>query len=348
MTDNNISDKQVNIAVDAMGGDFGIEVNVAGALKAMDANDKIAVTLIGDKDAIAQELAKRGAATNSKIAVTHSDSVIQEGERPFRALSEKPTASIFVAAQQVQEGAADAFISAGSTGATYVAANLAFGPLPGLERGMVCGNIFGFALDTFLLDLGALVDVSPRHLVKLGVLGIALAKWHGTPNPRVALLNIGAEDGKGNRQVKAAAEMLKKSSLNYIGSIEPQGLLRGDAEVVICDGFVGNIVLKLTEALGNAAKDFLLKNFGHLDEIETLTSELHKQTNRSLIAGAAPIVGLNGVALVAHGASSADTIANGISSAYKAVVYDLPGGQKRLLETLILPGETDGNANGKD
>lgn len=330
--------QRIVIAVDGMGGDFGVRENVAAAVKAIEQSDgKIGVVLTGYPDELEAELKKHNSDAKKHIKIAPAESVVAEGERPFQALTKKPTASIFVAAQQVQEGNAHAFISTGSTGATYVAANVAFGPLPGLERGMVCGNIFGFALNTFLLDLGALVDVSPRHLVKLGALGMVMAKWNGTPEPRLALLNIGAELGKGNRQIKEATELFEKSDLNYIGSIEPRGMINGEADVVICDGFVGNIVLKLTEALGDAAHDFILQSFGDVKDIQKVADALHKKTNRSLEAGAAPIVGLNGVALVGHGSSTADTIANGISSAYKAVFYDLPGEQRRLLEQLKLP-----------
>lgn len=328
--------ERVIVALDAMGGDYGPPVTVAGAIQAISSGeDDIGVILVGETKVIESELGKYKYDAD-RISVVAADGVVLEGERPFHALTKKPTASIFVTAKQVEDGAAHAFISAGATGATYVAANICFAPLSGMERGMICGNIFGWVSNTWVLDLGALVDVSARHLVKLGLLGMAIARYgRGDKfNPRLAMLNIGTERGKGNRQIKEADELFRKLPINYVGSVEPRAMLDGAADVVVCDGFVGNVVLKLTEALGSKIREHLESNYSGVPEIKNIASEIYSLTNRALEAGAGPIVGLDGVALVSHGASKSDTIQKGIMTAVESVRSDLPGEQDRFLQEL--------------
>lgn len=326
--------QDVCVAVDAMGGDFGPSVTVPAAVQAVEEDDgRLSVILVGDVDELNQELKKYPQADTDRIAIEGSKGVVEEGERALTAIAGKPEASIFVAAKLVQDGRAGGFISSGATGATFMAAQLAYGTLSDrVERGVLAGNIFGFSRNTYLLDLGALVDVLPHHFPTLATLGVAVARWNGVEQPRVAILNIGTEARKGNRQVKAMDEELRNSKLNYIGSVEPNGLLDGSADVVICDGFIGNIVLKLTEALGDTVYEWLKERLDP-SSVKVL-DELHVNTNRGLEFGAAPILGLDGVAMVGHGGFGVSQLAVGIKFTASTVAYNLIGAQKQMLKEL--------------
>ena len=206
------------------------------------------VLLVGDPEAVERELSQYENADKLPIRVVPSEGVIQEGEQPALALRQKPKASVLVATGLVKRGMADACVSMGSTGATMAAAAVILGLAKGVERPALGGPVVGVAPQTCILDLGANVDCRPAQMLSFGAIGAVFARsFWGIENPRVALLSVGAEAGKGNRQVSETTEIFESSGLNFIGNIEANDVPKRAAEVVVCDGFVGNIVMKLTE-----------------------------------------------------------------------------------------------------
>ena len=308
---------KVRIAVDAMGGDHAPAEIIKGALKAAEQGD-VEIFLVGDQDVLSREI---GTTNLSKLPVqiVPSQGVIEEGEAPNVALRQKPQASVMVASQLVKMGKADAFVSMGSTGAIMACAYFTLGLLEGIERPTLGGPFLGLAPKTVFIDLGTNVDSRPIQLLGFGILGAVLATTLvGIEKPRVALLSVGSEEGKGNRQVKEAYPLFQTSDLNFVGNIEGDALLTDKADVVICDGFVGNVLMKFSEGLGQSISDYLLdKLSGQLAErkAEELTSELYRLTHLVEHRGGGPILGVNGVAIVGHGRSHAPSVSSAIDMA---------------------------------
>jgi len=302
------------IAVDAMGGDNVPAVPVQGAVMAA-RRSGLRVLLIGDADAVAAELAKEDV-TGLDIQVVPSEGVVNEGEHPVLALRSKPNCSIAVTAGLVKAGKADALVSMGSTGASMAASVLALGKFPGLDRPTLGGPFLSLAPNTTIIDLGANVDSKPSQLLSFGALGASFQRiYNKTENPRVALLSVGSEEGKGNRQVQEAHALFSASGLNFVGNVEGHELFQDKADVVVCDGFVGNVLLKFTEGLAEAAAQYLAKTLGPDSEAV--------QRIRGL-AGAAehaggPLFGVNGVAVVGHGRSPAEGITAAIELAARCL-----------------------------
>ena len=271
----------VRMAVDAMGGDFAPAEIVAGAVQAA-SEGGVQIALVGDPEAVQNELSKYDT-SKLPITVVPSEGVIGEGEAPALALRQKPKASIIVATGMVKQGHADACVSMGSTGAAMAAAAVILGVIKGIDRPALGGPILGLAPKTVVLDVGTNVDCRPSQLLSYGIIGDVFARqtW-GIENPRVALLSVGAEAGKGNRQVREATELLEKSGLNFIGNLEANELPQGKAEVVLCDGFVGNVVMKLSEGIGEALANHLrerLKDSLSADEVDRVVSEVYDVSN---------------------------------------------------------------------
>ncbi|MCS7207349.1 MAG: phosphate acyltransferase PlsX [Dehalococcoidia bacterium] len=320
----------VPIALDAMGGDYGPPETVAGAVEAV-RQGGVAVLLVGEASVLEAELARRNVG-GLPLQVVPAQGVIQEGEPPAQALRQKPRASVAVCAGLVKQGIAQGFVSMGSTGAAMAAATLALGLLEGVERPALGGPILGFAPRTLILDLGSHVDCRPQMLVTFGGLGVAFARrFMGVENPRIALLSVGAEEGKGNRQVKEAYDLFKASGLPFIGNIEGHDLPLGKAEVVVCDGFVGNIVMKLAEGLGEAIAGWLRQR---LPQQEALAQEVYALLNVVEHHGGGPLFGVRGVAVVGHGRSRAPAIARAIHTAKRAVEVGLVEGMEQELARL--------------
>ena len=302
------------IVIDAMGGDFAPGTPVAGAVLAARGGG-VEVILAGDPDLVEAELAKHDAA-GLPISVVPSEGVIVEGEQPALALRSKPRASIAVAAGLLKAGKADALVSAGSTGGTMAASVLALGLFPGLERPTLGGPFLALAPRTTIIDLGANVDAKPSQLLSFGALGSSFARFYfGTENPRVALLSVGSEEGKGNKQVKDAYVLFKASGLNFVGNVEGHELFEDRADVVVCDGFVGNVLLKFTEGLAKAAAAYLAAQLGPGSEAVQHISALAGLAE----SGGGPLFGVNGVAVVGHGRSSAEGIAGAAALAASCV-----------------------------
>lgn len=307
--------EKVVIALDAMGGDYAPEQTVKGAVEAVNSSDEIRVILVGKQDMIAKELEKYEYAKKD-IEVVHASEIIDMGDVPTVAIKDKKDSSLVVAMRLVREGKADALVSAGSTGAVLVGGQLVVGRLKGIKRPPLAPFIpttKGFSL---LIDCGANVDARPEHLVQFAQMGsIYYENVMGKKNPTVALLNIGTEEEKGNQLVKDTKPLMKEcKNINYIGSVEARELVSGAADVIVCEAFVGNVVLKFFEGLA-------LTLFGSLKEglmsstrtklgallVKPALKGLKNQFDTSS-QGGAPLLGLKGLVVKAHGNSSSKEI----------------------------------------
>ena len=322
------------IALDAMGGDHGPAVTVPAALKAIE-KDGVAISLIGDKAAIQAELDRFDNPAKKLAQVVPAQGVVEESESPALAYRSRRRASVFVSAEVVKAGKADGFVSMGSTGATITAATLVFGTLDGIDRGALGGPIVGYAPNTVIIDLGTNVDTRPGLLVDFAALGNIISKLiYKNENPRIALLSVGSEEGKGNALVKETTELLASTDLNFIGNIEPNDLPAGKAEVVLCDGFVGNVILKLTEGLGDAVVSHVKEVLGDTEESENLSNAIFQRMNILEAFGGGPLLGVNGLAIVGHGASGVNAIANAIGTAKYVIDTGLIGAQQAELDRI--------------
>lgn len=325
------------IAVDAMGGDFAPAVPVEGAVTAA-REGGATVTLVGDEAAVTAELAKHNA-EGLPISVAPSEGVVSETEPPALALRSKPRASIAVAVGLVRAGQAQAAVSMGSTGATMAASALALGLFPGLERPTLGGPFIGLAPETTIIDLGANVDCKPSQLLSFGALGASFERFHrGKESPRVGLLSVGSEDGKGGRQVKEAFALFQSSGLNFVGNVEGHEIFEGKADVVVCDGFVGNVLLKYTEGLAAAAGRHLAARLGADNPAAQAIAGLAAAAE----GGGGPLFGVNGVVIVGHGRSGAASIAASIALARLALDRDLVGTMRDDLASALAQAESAG------
>lgn len=314
-------DRPIHIAVDCMGGDRAPQEIVAGALAAGQATP-LRVLLVGVPPALAP-LVPADVLQSGRAEVVASDDAIPEGASPLRALRATPNASMAVTMRQVALGRADAAVSAGSTGPTLLAAVREIGLLKGVRRACVGRQILGLHPETFLIDLGPTIDCEPRHLLEFGVIGATYMRvFGGIADPSVALLSNGREPGKGNRVVKEAAVLLARSGLRFVGMIEGHHLMQGAANVVVCDGFVGNVTLKTVEGLGRELARWLRRRVaGALpaDRADDLASEMIELTNPIDRHGSLPLLGLRGDVVLAHGASDRRAIQAAIEQAVQAV-----------------------------
>jgi len=321
MTQSSSTSRPIRIAVDAMGGDYAPGEIVRGAVEAAKELG-VEIVLVGPGAEIQRELDQIDTANLSLRLVEASD-IVKDGEQSAIAVMRKPNSSVAVATRLVKEGEADAVVSAGSTGASMVSAFQYLGTLPGMERPVAGGAFLGLAPQTVVIDLGANVGCQPYHLVNFAVAGSVYARsFLGVDEPTVGLLNVGAEEGKGSDFAKEAYELLKKSGLNFVGNVEGMDIVRGKVNVIVCDGFVGNILVKFCEALGRAISRWLTQELkGDLPtaEMETVTTKLERLLSPAEVLGGGPLWGVNGVAAVAHGASRAPQVVGTIKQAKLAV-----------------------------
>jgi len=323
----------MKIAIDAMGGDYAPEEIVKGTV--MGAREYgTDIILVGPAERIEKELAKHDC-SGLKIEVLHTSEYLIEGEHPAYALRQKRQASILVATKLVRDGKADAVIGAGPTGGVVASALGVLGTLEGIARPVAGGAFMGFAPNTIMIDLGGNVDCRPDQLLDFAIVGTIYAqKMMGISNPTVALLSVGAEEGKGNQVVQESFPFFKQSGLNFIGNIEGYDIPSGKANVIICDGFVGNILVKYTESLGKAICQWLedkLKSKLPENDAREVVADLLKVTNAADAVGGGPLWAVNGISCVAHGRSKADEIAKTIGQAKSAVELDLVGAMKAEL-----------------
>jgi glycerol-3-phosphate acyltransferase PlsX len=312
---------RVTIALDAMGGDRAPADIVAGAVVAARECD-VAVRLVGDLVGVETAIASAGGGGDLPITIVDTPDVIGMDEAPLAALRRKPRASIAMACQEVTAGRAQAIVSAGHTGATLIAAHAAFGRLPGVDRpalGVLIPTEKGSAV---LVDAGANVECRPEHLVQFGVMGSAYARVAlGHDQPSVGLLSIGEEAGKGNDVVREAHAALSSAPVRFVGNVEARAIFSGVADVIVCDGFTGNVVLKVGEAAA-AMFERMIRSEISTPSLHALAAgevmhaiERFKHRVDDEARGGAPMLGLDGLVMVAHGRSSPRAIRNAIASA---------------------------------
>ena len=311
----------IRIAVDAMGGDHAPGEVVSGAVQAARSGG-VQIALVGDPEAVKAELDKHDT-EGLLIGIAPSEGVITEGEAPALALRQKPRASIVVATGMIKRGQADACVSMGSTGAAMAAAAVVLGIIEGLDRPALGGPVLGLAPRTVVIDLGSNLDCRPSQLLSFAVIGDVFARhFWGVERPRIALLSVGAERGKGNRQVRETTSLLEKSGLNFIGNVEAGDLPSGPAEVVVCDGFVGNVIMKLSEGLGQGLSDFINSSQHDQlskDDLSEVGRQVYEVSNVVETYGGGPLLGVNGISVVGHGRARAEAVAKAIGTAKMSV-----------------------------
>lgn len=309
----------VNVALDAMGGDYAPLETVKGAVCAVNESNNVKVFLTGKESVIKEELSKYSY-PNDRIEIVNAEEIITNDEPPVMAIRKKKDSSIVAAMNLVKEGKADALVSAGSTGAVLVGGQLLVGRIKGIERPPLAPLIPTTQGVSLLIDCGANVDARPSHLVQFAKMGsVYMENIIGIKNPRVAIVNIGAEEEKGNMLVKETYPLLKNcNEINFIGSIEAREIPKGGADVIVCEAFVGNVILKLYEGLGSALLTKI--KAGLMTSLRSkiggvLIKPALKRTMKDFDAseyGGAPMLGLNGLVVKTHGNSTSKEIKNSI------------------------------------
>jgi glycerol-3-phosphate acyltransferase PlsX len=313
----------VTVAIDCMGGDHGPVVTVPAALDFVRKHGDVHVILVGLEEKISPFLVD---GKGLRVSVRHASEVVAMDESPALALRNKKDSSMRVAIDLVKNGEADACVSAGNTGALMAISRFVLKMLPGIDRPAICAVLPTITGHVHVLDLGANVDCSPEHLLQFGIMGASLvAAIEHKDRPTVGILNIGEEDIKGNDVVKQAAELLKNSGLNFVGNIEGDGLYKGEAEVVVCDGFVGNVALKASEGLAQLLATFLRQEFSRnfltklaaLFAIPVLKNFKRRVDHRRY--NGASLLGLKGIVLKSHGSADAFSFGNALDRAAETV-----------------------------
>lgn len=314
----------VKVAVDVMGGDNAPVEIIKGAIDAVNINENIHVVLVGNEEEIKKELVSY-TYRKDQVEIVHAPDVIHTGEPPVMAIRKKKESSIVVALEMVKNGDADAFVSAGSSGAILVGGQLIVGRIKGVERPPLAPLIPTKTGVSLLVDCGANVDARPSHLVQFAKMGsIYMENVLGIKNPRVAIVNIGAEEEKGNQLVKETFPLLKEcQDINFIGSIEARDIPNGNADVIVCEAFVGNVILKLYEGVGatliGKVKEGLMSTFRSKIGALLIKPAL-KKTLKAFDAseyGGAPLIGLKGLVVKTHGSSKAKEVCNSIIQCQK-------------------------------
>jgi glycerol-3-phosphate acyltransferase PlsX len=309
----------VTIAVDAMGGDHAPETEIEGAIRAARAYP-IQIILVGKEDLLRQELAAHGVGHDLPIQIVHASERVTMDDKMANAVRNKRDSSIRVASRLVRDGLAQGLVSAGNTGAVMATAKMVQGMVHGVDRpalATVFPNVRGSA--TVILDVGANVDCSPSMLAQFAVMGEIYARViFGYDAPRVGLLSIGEEENKGNELTKQATPLLKTLPINFIGNVEGRDLYTGKADVIVCDGFIGNVALKVSEGLIEVVRKMLEQSLqanlqGKLGYVlaRSAFKDFKKRIDYSEYGGA-PLLGARGVCIICHGRSNANAIKNGI------------------------------------
>ena len=323
--------RPLTIALDGMGGDIGPDVVVPAALRVLNtASNPPRLILVGQEDILSARLAQFKASNHPGIVVRHASQLVNMDESPAQALRVKKDSSMRVAINLVKQGDADACVSAGNTGALMATARFVLKTLPGIDRPAICTTLPTVRGHTRVLDLGANVDSKAEHLLQFAVMGSVLAEVNGIPRPRVGLLNIGEEDIKGNEQVKNAARLLATSDLNYIGFVEGDGIYLDEVDVVVCDGFVGNVALKSSEGVAKLVRHFMTQEFKRnlltrlagLIALPVLRAFSRRIDPRRY--NGASLLGLQGIVIKSHGGADALAFANAIQVAMLEVEQAVP------------------------
>ncbi len=315
----------IRVSIDASGGDFGIPVTVSAGIESLGIYPDLSVIFVGDKNSINAEMEKLecNAELQSRINVVHASEVVYMDESPSSALRNKKDSSMRVAIDLVNNGDADACVSAGNTGALMAISRFVLKTIKGINRPAIMGRMPTTTGHIHMLDLGANIDSSPKSLVEFATLGsVAVQHTENIASPTIGLLNVGEEEMKGNENRKMTAELLKESSLNYVGFIEGDDIYMGTVDLVVCDGFEGNIALKASEGVATLMSHYLKKSFNKnfLTRIAALISypvlkDFKSSLNPGLYNGAS-FLGLKGIVIKSHGGANTFSFLQAIKEAY--------------------------------
>jgi len=334
------SQGMITIALDTMGADFSPQNEVSGAVQVIkETGGGFHILLVGQKEKIEKELQKHSGFPKEAIEILDASEVITMGDEPVQALRQKRQSSIVVALEALKNNKADAFISAGNTGAVMSGATLELGRIPGVSRPMI-GSQFprssgGF---TIVFDVGATVDAKPHWMKEYGIMGSIYAKTiFGLENPSVALLSVGEEKTKGNELVLESAKLLEQTDLNFVGNVEGRDILNGKVDIILCDGFTGNILLKLAESFLPALR-MRIKKYSEGGIVNKLKAAITASVLRSSLKdfdyqeyGGVPLLGVNGVVIIGHGSSSPRAFRTMLLRAEELVKKDLYGSVKNAM-----------------
>jgi len=335
----------MKIALDAMGGDRSPSVEVEGAiLAAREYNAEI--ILVGDERLLRAEMERHGA-TSALLSIEHASQRVEMHESPSSVLRKKRDSSIIVATTLVREGKASAVVSAGHTGATMAASLFTLGTIKGVERPAIATILPTLQGEAIMLDVGANVDCKPRHLFQFAIMGHAYAmKVLKKESPRIGLLSIGEEDTKGNILTKETFKHLKNSPLNFIGNVEGRDVYAGNADVIVCDGFIGNVALKISEGVAETIGKLLAREIERsiLGKVGYLLLKPAFRSFKKKVDyaeyGGAPLLGVNGVCIICHGRSSSKAIKNAIAMAIEmSELQTIHVVQKDIEELMTFYGE---------
>lgn len=302
----------ITIAIDAMGGDHGLSTTVPASIDIVQSIPDVKLILVGDQAALESALESANGLSAERLSLHPSTQVVSMDEHPAAALRKKKDSSMRLAINLVRDGAADACVSAGNTGALMATARFVLRTIPGIDRPAICANLPRVKGSTHMLDLGANVDTPPEILLQFGVMGSQLVKClHGKPSPTVGLLNIGVEEIKGNDSIKATAELFKKSTLNYVGFVEADEIYLGDTDIVVCDGVLGNVALKASEGVAQMIMT-VIKNEFMRNTLTKAAGIVAKPVMGSIKSrldhrryNGASLLGLNGTVVKSHGGTDA-------------------------------------------
>ncbi len=342
----------VKVALDAMGGDRGPSVVVEGAVQFFEKNpshvtEGVSIMLVGD-EAQLRRLLDRHSGGRLPLSIRHSSQVITMEDHPAEALRSKPDSSIMVMAGLQKAGSIDAMVSPGNTGAVMAASLRALGTIEGVARPAIAATLPTLGNPTVVIDVGANVGCKPEHLRQFALMGSAYSRGvFGISSPRVALLNVGSEKTKGTPVEQQAWEFLSGSPINFTGNIEGDGILKGEADVVVCDGFTGNVLLKATESIayliGGALYEEMKRHWysrAGFILMRPAFSKLWRELD-SAEYGGAPLLGLNGVSIIAHGSSGAKAIRNAVMA---ACAFHRSGVNTQISEELGSIPQREGNS----
>jgi glycerol-3-phosphate acyltransferase PlsX len=330
------------IALDAMGGDFGPDVVIPAAVHVVKKYSDIHIILVGDETRLRESAKAHHIDLDKHFEIQHASEVVEMHDDPASAVRKKKDSSMRVAINLVKEGRAQAVVSAGNTGALMATAKFVLKTIPGIDRPAICTTIPSYGGHTHMLDLGANVDSSAEHLFQFAVMGSVLAEAvDNTHKPKVGLLNIGAEDSKGNAQVKAANKLLQNGPFNYIGYVEGDDIYSDKVDVVVCDGFVGNVSLKTMEGVAKMIARMMREEFQRsaLSKVAGLIAwpvltRFKKRVDPRMYNGAS-MLGLNGIVIKSHGGADVLSYANAIEIALMEIKKSVPGHIRECMEPLL-------------
>lgn len=335
------------IALDAMGGDFGPEVVIPAAVHVVKNNNGINIILVGDETRLRDCAKQNNIDLDKHFEIQHASQVVEMHEDPRHAVRKKKDSSMRIAINMVKQGRAQAIVSAGNTGALMATAKFVLKTLPGIDRPAICTSIPSYGGHTHMLDLGANVDSSAEQLFQFAVMGSVLAEAiDNTHQPKIGLLNIGSEQGKGNAQVKQADKLLQQGAFNYIGYVEGDDIYSDKVDVVVCDGFVGNISLKTMEGVAKMIATMMREEFNRclLSKLSGLfawpvLNRFKKRVDPRMYNGAS-MLGLSGIVIKSHGSADVLSYANAIEIALLEVKKSVPAHIRANMEALLV-GKTD-------